>query len=100
MNNHTKEFLTKLSCLLEEYKANLEIEGDSYSGGPMQITLEVLNPQTFDEAYYQWIKDHPCEKYPFGENLYSYAEWLDLGFHCSVETRQTFMIVGSVQKVN
>ena len=94
MNNHTKEFLTKLSDLLEEYKASLEIEGDSYSGGPIQITLEVLNPKTFDEAYDQWIKDHPHEKYPFGENLYSYAEWVDLGTHCGAETITKLIEVG------
>lgn len=86
MNNHTKEFLAKLSSLLEEYKANLEIEGDSYSGGPMQITLEVLNPQTFDEHYAEWLAEHPGEKYPHGSHvLYSYAEWVDLGYHCDVE---------------
>lgn len=86
MNNHTKEFLTKLSDLLEEYKANLEIEGDSYSGGPMQITLEVLNPQTFDGHYDEWLAQHPGEKYPHGSTvLYSYAEWIDLGYHVDAE---------------
>lgn len=86
MNNHTKEFLSKLSRLLEEYKANLETEGDSYSGGPMQITLEVLNPQTFDEHYDEWLAQHPGEEYPHGSHvLYSYAEWVDLGFHCDAE---------------
>lgn len=87
MNNHTKEFLTKLSNLLEEYKANLEIEGDSYSGGPMQITLEVLNPQTFDEHYDQWlnVEGNELGSYPFGGTLYSYAEWVDLGYHIDSE---------------
>jgi hypothetical protein len=86
MNNHTKEFLTKLSNLLEEYKANLEIEGDSYSGGPMQITLEVLNPQSFDEHYDEYLAQHPGEKYPHdGHVLYSYAEWVDLGFHVDAD---------------
>lgn len=33
MNSHTKEFLTKLAELMEEYNANLEIEGDSFGGG-------------------------------------------------------------------
>lgn len=84
MNNHTKEFLTKLSSLLEEYKANLEIEGDGYSGGPMQITLEVLNPQTFDEHWDEWHAEHPGQKYPDG-NLYSYAEWIDLGYHVDAD---------------
>lgn len=84
MNNPTKGFLTKLSSLLGEYKANLEIEGDSYSGGPMQITLEVLNPQTFDEHWNQWHMEHPGEKYPDG-NLYSYAEWIDLGYHVDAD---------------
>lgn len=86
MNNHTKEFLQKLANLMKEYNCNMEIEGDSYSGGPMQITLEVLNPQTFDEAYDEWLKQNPGQKYPFGQDLYSYAEWVDLGFHCSPET--------------
>lgn len=86
MNNHTKEFIQKLANLMDEYNANLEIEGDSYSGGPMQITLEVLNPQTFDEHYDQWHVEHPGEKYPHGShNLYSYAEWIDLGYHVDVE---------------
>ena len=86
MNNYTKEFLTKLSDLLEEYKVNLEIEGDSYRGGPMQITLEVLNPQTFDEHYDEWLAEHPEEKYPHGSTvLYSCAEWVDLGYHVDVD---------------
>lgn len=84
MNNHTKEFLIKLSNLMEEYRANLEIEGDPY-GGVQTITLEVLNPQTFDVRRDEWHAEHPGEKYPDG-NLYSYAEWVDLGFHCSSET--------------
>lgn len=84
MNNHTKEFLTKLADLLEEYRCNLEIEGDSY-GGIQTITLEVLNPKTFDEHWDEWHKEHPGEKYPDG-NLYSYAEWVDLGYHVDVET--------------
>lgn len=88
MNNPTKEFIQKLAKLMEEYNANLEIEGDSYSGGPMQITLEVLNPQTFDEHYDQWLAEHPGEKYPLcatADCQYSYAEWIDLGFHVDVE---------------
>lgn len=86
MNDHTKEFLTKLSDLLEEYKANLEIEGDSYGGGPMKITLEVLNPQTFDEHYDEWLTQHPGEKYPHGSTvLCSYAEWVDLGYCVDVD---------------
>lgn len=84
MNNHTKEFIQKLANLMEEYNCNMEIEGDSYSGGSMQITLEVLNPQTFDEHWDEWHKEHPGEKYPDG-NLYSYAEWIDIGFHVDVE---------------
>jgi hypothetical protein len=67
MNKHTKDFLTKLAILVEEYGANMEIEGDCYSGGPMQVSFEVNNPQTFDE------------------HLYSHAEWTDLGFHCNAE---------------
>lgn len=85
MNNHTKLFIQKLANLMEEYNANLEIEGDSYSGGPMQITLEVLNPQTFDENYDRWLAEHPGEKYQFNPDLYSYAEWIDLGYHVDVE---------------
>lgn len=86
MNSHTREFLTKLSSLLEEYKANLEIEGDRYSGGPMQITLEVLNPQTFHEHHDQWLAEHPGEKYPYESHvLYSYAEWVDLGYHVNAD---------------
>lgn len=87
MNNHTKQFVQKLANLMEEYKCNMEIEGDSYSGGPMQITLEVLNPQTFDEHYDQWLAEHPGEsgKYPFNDNLYHYADYVDLGFHLDTE---------------
>lgn len=47
MNNHTKEFLTKLADLMQEYSTNFEIGGDCYSGGPMSVTLEVKNPQTW-----------------------------------------------------
>lgn len=85
MNNHTKEFLTKLADLMEEYRCNLEIEGDSYSGGPMQITLEVLNPQTFDQHWDEWHTHHPGEEYPWNSDLYSYAEWIDLGYHVDVD---------------
>lgn len=86
MNNHTKEFIQKLANLMEEYNCNMEIEGDSYSGGPMQITLEVLNPQTFDEVYDQWIAEHPLEVYPWDDTkAYSFAEWVDLGFHLDAE---------------
>ena len=86
MNNHTKEFITRLADLMEKYNANLEIEGDSYSGGPMQITLEVLNPQTFDEYYDEYLAEHPGEKYPHGSRtLYSYTECIDLGYHVDVE---------------
>jgi len=82
MNSHTREFLTKLADLMEEYSANMEIEGDYYSGGPMQVTLEVKNPQTFDEHYDQWVAENPDKKYPFhDQSTYSYAEWVDLGFH-------------------
>lgn len=83
MNNHTKEFLTKLADLLEEYRCNMEIEGDSY-GGIQTITLEVLNPKTFDEHWDEWHAEHPGEKYPDG-NLYSYAEWIDLGYHIDAD---------------
>lgn len=41
MNNHTKEFLTKLADLMQEYSANFEIGGDCYSGGPMSVTLVI-----------------------------------------------------------
>lgn len=85
MNNHTKEFIQKLANLMEEYSCNMEIEGDSYSGGPMQVTLEVLNPETFDEHYDQWLVEHPGEKYPFNHDLYSYAEYVDLGYRIDVE---------------
>ena len=83
MNNHTKSFIQKLANLMEEYNANLEIEGDSY-GGVQTITLEVLNPQTFDTHWDEWHAEHPGEKYPDG-NLYSYAEWVELGYRVDVE---------------
>lgn len=79
MNQHTKDFLSKLSLLLEEYKANIEIEGDAYSG-TVYMTLEVLNPKTFDEHYDQWHVEHPGEKYDFDKIKYSYADWVDLGY--------------------
>lgn len=80
MNQNTKEFLTKLADLMQEYSANFEIEGDCYSGGPLFVTLEVKNPQTWDEHYDQWVIDNPDKKYPFHDNsTYSYAEWVDLG---------------------
>ena len=86
MNNHTKSFIQKLANLMEEYNCNMEIEGDSYSGGPMQITLEVLNPQTFDEVYDQWVAEHPGEKYPWDDTkTYSFADYADLGFHLNAE---------------
>lgn len=86
MNNHTKEFIQKLANLMEEYNCNLEVEGDSYSGGPMQITLEVLNPQTFDEVYDQWVAEHPLEVYPWDDTkTYSFADYVDLGFHLNAE---------------
>lgn len=84
MNNHTKEFLTKLADLMEEYKVSLEIEGDTYAG-EADITLEVLNPLSFDEAYDLWHVEHPGEKYDFNKNQYSYAEWVDLGRFIDVE---------------
>lgn len=84
MQTHTKEFLTKLASLMEEYGCSLEIEGDTYAG-EADITLEVLNPKTFDEEYDQWHVDHPGEKYDFNKNQYSYAEWVDLGRHVDVE---------------
>lgn len=85
MNNHTKSFIQKLANLMEEYNCNMEIEGDSYSGGPMQITLEVLNPQTFDQHYDQWVAEHPGQKYSLNRDLYSYAEYVDLGYRIDVE---------------
>lgn len=78
MNWHTRGFLTKLANLLEEYNASLEIEGDSY-GGIQDITLEVRNPQTFDQFYDSWIIEHPDQKYPWNGCKYSYADWVDLG---------------------
>lgn len=84
MNNHTKEFLSKLASLMEEYGASLEIEGDTYAG-EADITLEVLNPKTFDEDYDQWHLEHPGEKYDFNKNQYSYAEWVDLGRHVDID---------------
>ena len=78
MNNHTKSFLTKLANLLQEYNASLEIEGDSY-GGIQDITLELKNPQTFDNHYNNWIAEHPGQAYPWNDSLYSYADWVDLG---------------------
>lgn len=84
MNSHTKEFLTKLASLMEEYKANLEIEGDSY-GDVQYITLEILNPKTFDETYDQWHVEHPGEKYDFDKSPYSYAEWVDLGYRVDAD---------------
>lgn len=84
MNNHTKEFLNRLASLMEEYGASLEIEGDTYAG-EADITLEVLNPKTFDEDYDQWHLDHPGEKYDFNVIQYSYAEWVDLGSHVDVD---------------
>lgn len=36
--------------------------------------------------YDQWLAEHPGEKYPHGSNnLYSCAEWIDLGFHVDAE---------------
>jgi hypothetical protein len=78
MNWHTRGFLTKFAALLEEYNASLEIEGDAY-GGIQDITLEVRNPQTFDQFYDSWIIEHPEEKYPWNSRKYSYADWVDLG---------------------
>ncbi len=84
MNEHTKEFLSKLSDLLGEYRASIEIEGDSYHGG-LQITLEVLNPKTFDETYDQWRIENPEQDYPHEGIPYCYAEWVDLGYHVNSE---------------
>jgi hypothetical protein len=86
MNNHTKEFLTRLADLLEEFNANMEIEGDSY-GGSQMITLEVLNPKTWDVHYEEWLAEHPGQGYPFvsGSSLYNFADYIDLGFHVDAE---------------
>lgn len=84
MENNTREFLIRLASLMEEYGASLETEGDTYAG-EADITLEVLNPKTFDEDYDQWHLDHPGEKYDFNKNHYSYAEWVDLGKHIDSE---------------
>jgi hypothetical protein len=87
MNSATKEFLTKLSELFEEYRASLEIEGDSY-GGPQTITLEVLNPKTWDVHYEEWLAEHPGQEYPLCETAdsrYSFADYVDLGFHVDAE---------------
>lgn len=84
MNSRTKEFLIRLADLLEEYRCNMEIEGDSYSG-IQTITLEVLNPKTFDEFYDQYLEEHPGEEYPWNSDLYSYAEWVDLGYHIDAD---------------
>lgn len=82
MNSHTTVFLKKLAELMEEYKANLEIEGDSY-GGIQNITLEVLNPQTFEEYYDLWENDHPGGSYPWNRSEYSHADWVNLGWCCT-----------------
>jgi hypothetical protein len=84
MNSHTKEFLGKLADLLEEYRCNLEIEGDSY-GGIQTITLEVLNPKTWDVHYEECLAEHPGEEYPWNSDLYNFADYVDLGFHVDAE---------------
>ena len=80
MNKSTKEFLNRLSELLDEYQANLEIEGDCWAGGPMNITLEVPNPESFEAHYNKWIAENASDKYPFYKQLYSSMDWVDLGW--------------------
>lgn len=87
MENNTREFLIRLASLMEEYGASLEIEGDTYAG-EADITLEVLNPKTFDEHWDEYLAEHPGEKYPLcatADCQYSYAEWVNLGNHIYFE---------------
>jgi hypothetical protein len=84
VNEHTKEFLSKLADLLEEFKASLEIEGDAY-GSIQTITLEVLNPKTFDEFYDNWLAEHPGQEYPWNSDLYKFADYVDLGFNVDAD---------------
>lgn len=84
MNNHTKEFLAKLADLLEEFRVNLEIEGDSY-GSAQTITLEVLNPKTWDVHYEEWLAEHPGQEYPWNSDLYKFADYVDLGYNLDAD---------------
>lgn len=79
MNNHTKEFLTKLASLLEEYNAEAEIDqSDRYGCSGLELTVK--NPKTFDEHYEEWTTEHPDQKYPLnGPSLYDWVDYVNVG---------------------